>query len=126
MSIGLIIDAGSSYFLPRLIGSQKAFELASTGRIVEAKECLELGLVNKVVAQNELDFIVNQAAKMYAKSATQAIGLIKKVLNQSYHSTLEQMLELEAINQDIAGKTNDFVEGVTAFLGKKTTDFKGI
>ena len=126
VSIGLIIDAGSSYFLPRLIGSQKAFELASTGRIVEAKECLELGLVNKVVAQNELDFIVNQTAKMYAKSATQAIGLIKKVLNQSYHSTLEQMLELEAINQDIAGKTNDFVEGVTAFLGKKTPDFKGI
>ena len=126
VSIGLIIDAGSSYFLPRLIGSQKAFELASTGRIVEAKECLELGLVNKVVAQNELDFMVNQTAKMYAKSATQAIGLIKKVLNQSYHSTLEQMLELEAINQDIAGKTNDFVEGVTAFLGKKTPDFKGI
>ena len=126
VSIGLIIDAGSSYFLPRLIGSQKAFELASTGRIVEAKECLELGLVNKVVAKNELDFIVNQTAKMYANSATQAIGLIKKVLNQSYHSTLEQMLELEAINQDIAGKTNDFMEGVTAFLGKKTPDFKGI
>ncbi len=126
VSIGLIIDAGSSYFLPRLIGSQKAFELASTGRIVEAKECLELGLVNKIVAEKDLDFVVNQTAKMYAKSATQAIGLIKKVLNQSYHSTLEQMLELEAINQDIAGKTNDFMEGVTAFLGKKTPDFKGI
>ena len=125
VSIGLIIDAGSSYFLPRLIGSQKAFELASTGRIVEAKECLELGLVNNVVAQNELDLVVNHTAKMYAKSPTQAIGLIKKMLNQSYHSTLEQMLELEAVNQDIAGKTGDFVEGVTAFLGKKTPNFKG-
>jgi 2-(1,2-epoxy-1,2-dihydrophenyl)acetyl-CoA isomerase len=125
VNIGLIIDAGSSYFLPRLLGSQKAFELASTGRIVEAKECLELGLVNKVVAQNELDLVVNQTAKMYAKSATKAIGLIKKTMNQSYHSTLEQMLELEATNQDIAGKSEDFIEGVSAFLGKKTPDFKG-
>ena len=125
VNIGLIIDAGSSYFLPRLLGSQKAFELASTGRIVEAKECLELGLVSKVVAQNELDEAVNQAAKMYAKSATKAIGLIKKVMNQSYHSTLEQMLELEATNQDIAGKSEDFIEGVSAFLGKKTPEFKG-
>jgi 2-(1,2-epoxy-1,2-dihydrophenyl)acetyl-CoA isomerase len=126
VSIGLIMDAGSSYFLPRLIGSQKAFELASTGRIVEAEECLELGLVNKVVAINELDLVVNQTAKMYAKSATQAIGLIKKVLNQSSQSTLAQMLELEAVNQDIAGKTDDFIEGISAFLGKKLPDFKGI
>jgi 2-(1,2-epoxy-1,2-dihydrophenyl)acetyl-CoA isomerase len=125
VNIGLIIDAGSSYFLPRLIGSQKAFELASTGRIVEAKECLELGLVNKVVAQNELDLVVNQTAEMYAKSATKAIGLIKKVLNQSYHSSLDQMLELEAVNQDIAGKSEDYREGLSAFLGKRKTDFKG-
>lgn len=125
VSIGLIIDAGSSYFLPRLIGSQKAFELASTGRIVEAKECLELGLVNKVVSSSELDIAVAQTAKMYAKGATQAIGLIKKVLNQSSHSTLDQMLELEAQNQDFAGKTNDFVEGVTAFLQKRPTNFQG-
>ena len=125
VSIGLIIDAGSSYFLPRLIGSQKAFELASTGRIVEAKECLELGLVNKVVTSSELDIAVTQTAIMYAKGATQAIGLIKKVLNQSSHSTLDQMLELEAQNQDVAGKTNDFVEGVTAFLQKRPTNFQG-
>ncbi|MEA5461988.1 enoyl-CoA hydratase-related protein [Arcicella sp. LKC2W] len=125
VSIGLIIDAGSSYFLPRLIGLQKAFELASTGRIVEAKECLELGLVNKVVSSSELDIAVAQTAKMYAKGATQAIGLIKKVLNQSSHSTLDQMLELEAQNQDIAGKTNDFAEGVTAFLQKRPTNFQG-
>ena len=126
VSIGLIIDAGSSYFLPRLLGSQKAFELASTGRIVEANECLALGLVSTVVSATELDFVVNQTAKMYAKSATKAIGLIKKLLNQSYHSTLEQMLELEATNQDIAGRTHDFVEGVSAFLEKKLPDFKGV
>ncbi len=126
VSIGLIIDAGSSFFLPRLIGSQKAFDLASTGRIVEAKECLALGLVSKVVPQSELDIVVSYTANIYAKSATQAIGLIKKVLNQSHNSTLEQMLELEAVNQDIAGRTEDFKEGVAAFLGKKTPDFKGL
>jgi 2-(1,2-epoxy-1,2-dihydrophenyl)acetyl-CoA isomerase len=125
VNIGLIIDAGSSFFLPRLIGSQKAFELASTGRIVKAQECLELGLVNRVVPQNDLDNVVNQTALMYAEGATQAIGLIKKTLNQSYSSTLEQMLDLEADNQDIAGKTNDFIEGVSSFLQKKNPDFKG-
>lgn len=125
VSIGLIIDAGSSFFLPRLIGSHKAFDLASTGRIVEATECLELGLVSKVVPQSDLDLVVSYTANIYAKSATQAIGLIKKVLNQSHNSTLEQMLELEAVNQDIAGKTEDFKEGVLAFLGKKIPDFKG-
>ena len=125
VNIGLIIDAGSSYFLPRLLGSQKAFELASTGRIVEAQECLQLDLVSKVVPQNELDQAVSEIALMYAQGATQAIGLIKKILNQSYHSTLEEMLELEAENQDIAGKTPDFIEGVTAFLQKRKADFKG-
>ncbi len=125
VSIGLIIDAGSSFFLPRLIGSQKAFELASTGRIVEAKECLELGLINQVVAVNELDVKVNKTAQMYAQGATKAIGLIKNLLNQSYHSTLEQMLALEAESQDIAGKSNDFIEGVSSFLQKKKADFKG-
>jgi 2-(1,2-epoxy-1,2-dihydrophenyl)acetyl-CoA isomerase len=125
VSIGLIIDAGSSFFLPRLIGSQKAFELASTGRIVEAKECFELGLVNKVVPTSELDITVETMAKIYAKAPTQAVGLIKKVLNQSYHSTLEEMLELEATHQDLAGKTQDFVEGVTAFLQKRPTNFQG-
>ena len=126
VNIGLIIDAGSSYFLPRLLGSQKAFELASTGRIVEAQECFELGLVNKVVPQNELDKVVAETAQMYAQGATQAIGLIKKVLNQSHHSTLEEMLELEAEHQDKAGKTKDFVEGVTAFFQKRKANFKGL
>jgi 2-(1,2-epoxy-1,2-dihydrophenyl)acetyl-CoA isomerase len=123
--IGLIMDAGSSYFLPRMIGSLKAFELCSTARKVPAQECFDLGLVSQVVPATQLDQATQVIAQQYAQAPTQAIGLIKKVLNQSYHSTLAEMLELEATNQDIAGKTQDFVEGVTAFLQKRPAKFKG-
>lgn len=125
VSIGLIMDAGSSFFLPKLVGSQKAFELCSTGRVVEAQECLTLGLVNSVVPKVDLDEEITNLTNFYVKAATSAIGLIKKVLNQSSFSTLEEMLELEAVNQDLAGKTQDFEEGVLAFFQKRKPNFKG-
>ena len=125
VNIGLIMDAGSSYFLPRMIGSQKAFELCSTGRIVKADECLSLGLVNQVVSVESFDTTVNALATQYAQAPTQAIGLIKKVMNQSSTSTLAEMLELEAQSQDIAAKTKDAGEGIMAFLQKRKANFIG-
>ncbi|MFY7826971.1 MAG: enoyl-CoA hydratase/isomerase family protein [Flectobacillus sp.] len=125
VSIGLIIDAGSSYFLPRIVGSQRAFELCSTGRRLSAQECLSLGLVSKVVPANQFREALEATAQQYANAPTKAIGLIKKVLNQSSHSSLEQMLELEAIHQDEAAQSYDFVEGVSAFLQKRPAQFKG-
>ncbi|MDI9880799.1 enoyl-CoA hydratase/isomerase family protein [Flectobacillus longus] len=125
VSIGLIIDAGSSYFLPRIVGSQRAFELCSTGRRLSAQECLDLGLVSKVVPADEFRAILEGVAQQYAKAPTKAIGLIKKVLNQSSHSSLEQMLELEAIHQDQAVQSHDFIEGVSAFLQKRPANFQG-
>ncbi|MDI9865749.1 enoyl-CoA hydratase-related protein [Flectobacillus sp. DC10W] len=125
VSIGLIIDAGSSYFLPRIVGSQRAFELCSTGRRLSAQECLDLGLVSKVVPAGEFRATLEGVAQQYAKAPTKAIGLIKKVLNQSSHSSLEQMLELEAIHQDEAAQSHDFIEGVSAFLQKRPANFQG-
>lgn len=125
VGIGLMPDAGSMFFLPRIVGIQKAFEICSTGRKIYMEEALSLGLVTKAVAYEELDAGVNELVSVYKNSATRSIGLMKKVLNQSLNSNLEEVLEQEAINQDALGKTYDFAEGVMAFLQKRKAVFKG-
>ena len=125
INIGLVPDSGSSYFLPRLVGMAKAFELCSTGKKIVAKEALELGLINKVVKAEELDEAVKSYTDYLAVAPTRAIGLIKKMLNKSSTSTLEEMLEYEAYLQEIAGATLDHQEGVKAFLEKRKPSFQG-
>jgi 2-(1,2-epoxy-1,2-dihydrophenyl)acetyl-CoA isomerase len=125
INIGLVPDSGSSYFLPRAIGMAKAFELCSMGNRVKAKEALELGLINKVVAADELDAVVKEYADYYAQAPTKAIGLIKKMLQKAMTSSLEDMLEYEAYAQEIAGSSRDYKEGVTAFLEKRKPIFVG-
>jgi 2-(1,2-epoxy-1,2-dihydrophenyl)acetyl-CoA isomerase len=125
INIGLVPDSGSSYFLPRLVGMAKAFEMCSMGSRVKAKEALELGLVNKVVAADQLDSAVKEYADYYAQAPTKSIGLIKKMLNKSTTSSLDEMLDYEAYLQEIAGSSQDYKEGVTAFLEKRKPEFKG-
>jgi 2-(1,2-epoxy-1,2-dihydrophenyl)acetyl-CoA isomerase len=125
ISIGLVMDSGSSYFLPRLVGSAKAFELATMGTKVSASEALAIGMVNKVVPAAQLDAMVAQVVSYYAAAPTKAVGLMKKMLNLSYQSSLEEMLEYEALYQEIAGRTQDNKEGVQAFLEKRKPEFKG-
>ncbi|MBS1682862.1 MAG: enoyl-CoA hydratase/isomerase family protein [Bacteroidetes bacterium] len=126
INIGLVPDSGSSYFLPRLTGMAKAFELCSMGSRVKASEALALGLVNKVVASNQLDAAVKTYTDYFANAPTRAIGLIKKMLTKSATSSLEEMLEYEAYCQEIAGQTHDHKEGVEAFLEKRKPEFKGV
>lgn len=125
INIGLIPDSGSSYFLPRLVGMAKAFELCSMGSRVKATEALQLGLINKVVPADQLDAAVKEYTDYYSKAPTKAIGLIKKMLDKSTTSTLEEMLEYEAYCQEVAGTSKDYKEGVTAFLEKRKPAFEG-
>lgn len=125
VNIGLVPDSGSSYFLPRLIGMAKAFELCSMGTKVKAAEALQLGLINKVVAADQLDAAVKEYSDYFSQAPTKAIGLIKRMLNKSTTATLEEMLEYEAYCQEIAGTSEDYKEGVSAFLEKRKAAFKG-
>lgn len=125
VGIGLLPDAGSMYFLPRMIGTLKAFELCSTGRKVYMEEALQIGLVNKIVETAFLSDEVEQMANFYAKSATKSIGLMKNILNKSYENDLEAVLNLEAEGQTKCGHSHDFAEGVMAFFQKREANFQG-
>lgn len=123
--IGLAPDSGSSYFLPRLVGLGRALEIAMTGRDVKADEALSIGLANRIVGSETLVEETISFAKELAQGATKAIGLTKKAIYGGTERTLEETLELEACLQDEAGRTADFLEGVTAFAQKRKPIFQG-
>jgi 2-(1,2-epoxy-1,2-dihydrophenyl)acetyl-CoA isomerase len=125
INIGLVPDSGSSYFLPRIVGTLKAFELCTLGSKVSAEEALRLGLVNQVVAPDQLDEVTYALATRYAAAPTKSIGLIKQMLNKASASTLDEMLDYEAYCQQIAGESEDYKEGVQAFLEKRKPQFRG-
>ena len=125
VNIGLMPDAGSTFFLPRLIGPQRAFELCSTGRRVYGPEAAQMGLVSRSVSAAELDAAVDEVVAYYAAAPTRAIGAMKKVLNRSLYSDLDSQLDQEADNQDALGQSADASEGIGAFLMKRKANFSG-
>lgn len=125
INIGLVPDSGSSYFLPRIVGTLKAFELCTLGSKVSAEEALRLGLVNQVVAPEQLDEATYALAARYAAAPTKSIGLIKQMLNKASTATLDEVLDYEAYCQQIAGESDDYKEGVQAFLEKRKPQFRG-
>lgn len=125
VNIGLVPDSGSSYFLPRLVGMSKAFELCAMGNKLKASEAHRLGIVTKVVPAGELDAAMKEYTDYFSKAPTRAIGIIKKMLNKSATSGLDEMLDYEAYCQETAGSTHDHQEGVKAFLEKRKPEFLG-
>lgn len=125
VNIALVLDSGSSYFLPRTVGYHRAFELATKATKLSAQDALQLGLVNKVVPAEELDAAVAAEAAYYAAAPTKAIALMKKMLTKGMTDQLDAVLDYEAQCQEIAGNTADHQEGVKAFIEKRKPDFQG-
>jgi 2-(1,2-epoxy-1,2-dihydrophenyl)acetyl-CoA isomerase len=123
--IALIPDAGMNYHLPRIVGQGKAFELMALSPRLSAQQALELGLVNRVIPTEQFAEEVWKLALELAQGPTRTFGLIKQALRKSATSSLEEMLEVEAELQDLAGQSQDHKEGLSAFYEKRAPRFSG-
>lgn len=123
--IGLVPDTGSTWFLPELIGTSRALELAFSGDPIDAATALSWGLVNRVVPAEELEEAAFAYAARLASMPTLALGLTKRAVYRATTTTLADALEYEAQLQQRAAATDDHVEGVMAFLEKRDPVFVG-
>ena len=123
--IGLIPDSGGTFFLPRIIGSQKALALMMTGDKISAEQADAMNMIYKAVDDEAFESEVKNFAETIAALPTRGLGLTKKAVNATFTNNLTQQLALEEELQTEAGQTYDFREGVNAFLEKRKPVFKG-
>lgn len=123
--IGLVPDSAGTFFLPRLIGMQKATALMMLGDKVGAKEAVELGMIYKSFPAEQFEEEVNKLAETMANMPTLALGLTKRLLNKSLTNSLEEQLAMESKLQIQAAESHDYNEGVTAFVEKRKPEFRG-
>lgn len=124
-SIGLVPDSGGTFFLPRLIGMQRATAHMFLADKFSAEKAKELGMIYEVVEDDKLMDAVFDFAEKLAKRPTKGLGLTKKALNKALFNSLEEQLLVERELQAEAGKTYDNKEGINAFLEKRKPEFKG-
>jgi len=125
VKIGLMPDAGVTYFLPRVVGLGRAMEMSMLGDAVDAEEALRVGLVNRVAAEDSLLEEAQALAEHLAALPTAALGRMKATIHASFEADLETALEREAEGQTFCGYTQDHKEGVTAFFEKREATFTG-
>ena len=123
--IGLVPDSAGTFFLPRLIGFQKASALMMLGDKVSAEEAERLGMVYKVVSQDSFSETIKEISSTLAMMPTKALGYTKQLLNASMENTLEEQLSMESKLQIASAQTEDYAEGVAAFVEKRKPKFKG-
>jgi 2-(1,2-epoxy-1,2-dihydrophenyl)acetyl-CoA isomerase len=123
--IGLIPDSGGTFFLPRIIGLARTNAMYLLDEKITAEKAAETGLIYKAVEGDQLDDEINTTAQKLAKMPTKGFGLYKRAINQTFDNTLDEQLNLEADLQTIAGNSEDYREGVSAFLEKRKPEYSG-
>ena len=126
IKIGLMLDAGVMFFLPRIVGLGRAIEMSMLGDATGADEALRIGLVNKVAADDSLAEVSQALAEHLAALPTAALGKMKAAIHANFEADLEMALEREAEGQTFCGYTRDHKEGVAAFFEKREAKFTGV